>query len=110
MGNLRVFLIYYFEFVNVGEWMAFGRTMLIDSKNVGKMVIPCVFDSLLGIKPKNTHIASLLFQESGSQDIDINLTKFHYCIDKRVNHCSSRAERARNFVSNLFNAFATGVN
>ena len=38
------------------------------------MVIPHVFDSLLGIKPKNPRIASLLSQEVGSQDIGINVT------------------------------------
>ena len=47
------------------------------NRNVGKMVIPYIFDSLLGIKPKNPHIASLLSQEVGSQDIGINLTQFH---------------------------------
>ena len=70
------------------------------NRNVGKMVIPHVFDSLLGIKPKNPHVASLLYQEVGSQDIGINLTQFHSCVDKRVNHCSNRAQRARNFISN----------
>ena len=70
------------------------------NRNVGKMVIPHVFDSLLGIKPKNPRIASLLSQEVGSQDIGINLTQFHSCVDKRVNHCSNRAQRARNFISN----------
>ena len=70
------------------------------NRNVGKMVIPHVFDSLLGIKPKNPCIASLLSQEVGSQDIGINLTQFHSCVDKRVNHCSNRAQRARNFISN----------
>ena len=70
------------------------------NRNVGKMVIPHVFDSLLGIKPKNPRIASLLSQEVGSQDIGINLTQFHSYIDKRVNHCSNRAQRARNFISN----------
>ena len=44
------------------------------NRNVGKMVIPHVFDSILGIKPKNPCIASLLSQELGSQDIGINLT------------------------------------
>ena len=58
------------------------------------------FDSILGIKPKNPCVASLLSQEVGSQDIGINLTQFHSCIDKRVNHCSNRAQRARNFISN----------
>ena len=70
------------------------------NRNVGKMVIPHVFDSLLGIKPKNPCVASLLSQEVGSQDIGINLTQFHSCVDKRVNHCSNRAQRARNFISN----------
>ena len=70
------------------------------NRNVGKMVIPYVFDSLLGIKPKNPRIASLLSQEVGSQDIGINLAQFHSYIDKRVNRCSNRAQRARNFISN----------
>ena len=70
------------------------------NRNVGKMIIPHVFDSLLGIKPKNPPVASLLSQEIGSQDIGINLTQFHSCVDKRVNHCSNRAQRARNFISN----------
>ena len=39
------------------------------NRNVGKMVIPHVFDSILGTKPKNPCIASLLSQELGSQDI-----------------------------------------
>ena len=64
------------------------------NRNVGKMVIPHVFDSLWGIKPKNPCVASLLSQEVGSQDIGINLTQFHSCVDKRVNHCSNRAQRA----------------
>ena len=92
-GNLRLFLIYYFELVSIGEWMAFGRTMITKrpgglpdvgrfngvlafetkldpelNRNVGKMVTPHVFDSILGIKPKNPCVASLLSQESGSQD------------------------------------------
>ena len=70
------------------------------NRNVGKMVIPHVFDSLLGIKPKNLCVVSLLSQEVGSQDIGINHKQFHSCIDKRVNHCSNRAQRARNFISN----------
>ena len=70
------------------------------NRNVGKMIIPCVFDSIMGIKPKRPCIASLLSQEVGSQDIGINLTQFHSCIDKRVNQCSNRAQRARNFISN----------
>ena len=32
MGNLRLFLIYNFELINVRVWMTFGRTMLIDSR------------------------------------------------------------------------------
>ena len=80
------------------------------NRNVGKMVIPHVFDSLLGIKPKNPCVASLLSQEVGSQDIGINLTQFHSCVDKRVNHCSNRAQRARNFISNWLNVFLTDMN
>ena len=68
------------------------------NRNVGKMVIPHVFDYILGIKPKNPRLASLLSQELGSQDIGINLMQFHSCIDKRVNHCSNRTQRARNFI------------
>ena len=68
--------------------------------NVGKMVIPHVFDSILGIMPKNPRIASLMSQETGSQDIGINLTQFHSCIDKRGNRCPNRAQRAKNFTSN----------
>ena len=45
---------------------------------------------------KNPHISSLLSQESGSQDIGINLMQFHSFIDKRVTHSSTRAQRARN--------------
>ena len=37
------------------------------NRNVGKMAIPCAFDSILGIKPKNPCVASLLSQELGSQ-------------------------------------------
>ena len=28
-GNLRLFLIYDFELINTGKWMAFGVTMLV---------------------------------------------------------------------------------
>ena len=70
------------------------------NRNVGKMVIPCVFHSILGIKPRNPCVVSLMSQETGSQDIGINLTQFHSCIDKRVNHCSNRAQRAKNFFTN----------
>ena len=69
------------------------------NRNVGEMVIPHVFDSILGIKPKNPCVASLLSQELGSQGISINFTQFHSCTDERVNHCSNRAQRARNFAS-----------
>ena len=48
------------------------------------MVIPHVFDPILGLKPKNPHISSLLSQESRSHDIGINLMQFHSFIDKRV--------------------------
>ena len=65
-----------------------------------KILIKASQSSHLGIKPKIPHIASLLSQEVGSQDIGINLTQFHSCVDKRVNHCSNRAQRARNFISN----------
>ena len=51
-------------------------------RNVGKMVIPHVFDSIFGIKPKNPHIASLLSQELGFQDIGINLIQFHSVLIK----------------------------
>ena len=64
------------------------------------MIIPHVFDSILGIKPRNPHISSLLSQESGSQDIGINLTQFHSFIDKRMTRSSTRAQRARNLNSN----------
>ena len=48
------------------------------------MVIPYVFNQILGIKPKNPHVASLLSQVSGFQDIGINLTQFNSFIEKRV--------------------------
>ena len=70
------------------------------NRNVGKMVIPRVFDPILGIKPKNPHLSSLLSQESGSQDIGINLMQLHSFIDKRVMHSSTRVQRARNLNSN----------
>ena len=59
------------------------------NRNVGKMVIPRVFDSLLGIKPKNPCVASLLSQEVGSQDIGINLTQFH----SYICHATTRPPR-----------------
>ena len=70
------------------------------SRNVGKMVIPHVFDPILDIKPKNPCISSLLSQESGSQDTGINLVQFHSFIDKRVTRSSTRAQRAKNLNSN----------
>ena len=54
------------------------------NRNVGKMIIPRVFYPILDIKPKNPLISSLLSQESGSQDIGLNLTQFHSFIDKRM--------------------------
>ena len=39
-GNMRLFLIYNFELINIREQMAFGRTMLIDGR-VG--TFPAVF-------------------------------------------------------------------
>ena len=69
------------------------------NRNVGKMVIPCVFNTILGIKPKNPLISSVLSQESGSQDIGINLTQFHSFIDNRMTCSSTRAQRARNLNS-----------
>ena len=80
------------------------------NRNVGKMVIPHIFDPILGIIPKNPCISSLLSQESGSQDIGINLMQFHSFIDKRVMHSSTRAQRARNLNSNLLNVFLQGMN
>ena len=70
------------------------------NRNVGKMIIPCVFDPILGIKPKNPRISSLLSQESWSHDIGINLMQFHSLIDKRIARNSTRAQRARNLNSN----------
>ena len=51
------------------------------SRNVGKMVIPHLFDSILGVKPENPLVDSLLSQVPGSQDVGINLTQFHSFID-----------------------------
>ena len=42
------------------------------NKNVGKMVIPRVFDQILGIKPKNPCIASLV-----SQEVRLDLSLIH---------------------------------
>ena len=33
------------------------------NRNIGKMVIPHIFDSILGLKPRNPRISLLLFQE-----------------------------------------------
>ena len=66
------------------------------NQNVGKMVIPYVFDPILGIKPKNPCTSSLLSQESGSQDIGRSIMQFHSSIDKQMTHSSTRAQRARN--------------
>ena len=80
------------------------------NRNVGKMVMPHVFDPILDIKPKNPCTSSLLSQESGSQDIGINFIQFHSFIDKRVMRSSTRAQRARNLNSNLLNVFLQGMN
>ena len=70
------------------------------NRNVGKMVISQVFDPILDIKPKNSCTSSLLSQDSGSQDIGINLMQFHSLIDKRMMHSSTRAQMVRNLKSN----------
>ena len=70
------------------------------NRNVGKMVIPHIFDSILGIKPRNSHISLLLSQENRSEDTGRALTQFHSYIDKRMTHNSARAHRAKNFNSN----------
>ena len=70
------------------------------NRNVGKMVIPHIFDSILGIKPRNPHISLLLSQKNRSEDTDRALTQFHSYIDKRMTHNSTRSHRARNFNSN----------
>ena len=70
------------------------------NRNVGKMVSPRIFDSILGIKPRNPRISLLLSQENRSEDTGRALTQFHSFIDKRMTHNSTRAERARNFNSN----------
>ena len=70
------------------------------NRNVGKMVIPHIFDSILGIKPRNPRISLLLSQENRSEDTGRALTQFHSFIDKRMTRNSTRAQRARNFNSN----------
>ena len=70
------------------------------NKNVGKMVIPHIFNSILGIKPRNPCISLLLSQENRSEDMGRALTQFYSFIDKRMTHNSTRAQRARNFNSN----------
>ena len=70
------------------------------NKNVGKMVIPYIFDSILGIKPRNPCISLLLSQENRSEDTGRALTQFHSFIDKRMTRNSTKAQRARNFNSN----------
>ena len=70
------------------------------NRNVGKMVIPHIFDSILGIKPRNPCISLLLSQKNRSEDTERALTQFHSYIDKRMTHNSTRAHRARNFNSN----------
>ena len=70
------------------------------NRNVGKMVIPHVFDSILGVKPRNPHISLLLSQENRSEDTGRVLTQFHSFIDKRMTGNSTRAQRAKNSNSN----------
>ena len=70
------------------------------NRNVCKMVIPHIFDSILGIKPRNPSISLLLSQENRSEDTGRALTQFHSFIDKRMTRNSSRAQRSRNFNSN----------
>ena len=74
------------------------------------MVIPCVLNSILGIKPKNPHVASLLSQESGSQDIGLNLTQFHACIDKRVIDAQIELKGLGILFPIKLNVFLTGMN
>ena len=66
------------------------------NRNVGKMVIPHVFNSILGVKPRNPCISLLLSQESRSEDTGRLLTQFHSFIDKRLTRNSTRAQRAKN--------------
>ena len=47
------------------------------NKNVGKMVIPCVFDALLGVKLQNSYVSSIILQENMSQWLDIDLSQYH---------------------------------
>ena len=49
------------------------------------------------------------FQESGFQDIGINLTQFHSFIDQRVT-CSNRAQRAETSQQSSSMCFYTGMN
>ena len=44
------------------------------SRNVGKMVIPHVFNSILGVKPRNPPLSLLLPQENRSEDMGRLLT------------------------------------
>ena len=46
------------------------------NRNVGKLVIPHVFDSILGIKPKNPCIASLLSQWLGLKTLALTSHNF----------------------------------
>ena len=70
------------------------------NRNVGKMGMPQIFDSILGIKPRNPCISLLFSQENRSEDMDRALTPFHSYIDKRMARNSTRSHRARNFNSN----------
>ena len=51
------------------------------NRNVGNKVIPHVFDPILGVKPKNPLVDSLISQVPGSLDVGINFTQFHSFID-----------------------------
>ena len=70
------------------------------NRNVGKVVIPHAFDSILRVKPKNPCISLLLSQENRSEDTGRLLTQFHSFIDKRMTSNSTRAQRAKNPNSN----------
>ena len=48
MGNLRLFLIYNFELINIGEWMAFGATMLVNGRVGPFLAMDMEFKSKVG--------------------------------------------------------------
>ena len=55
------------------------------NKNVGKMVIHHLFYSLLAVKPKKSHVSSILSQE----------TKFHFLTAKRMRCPNCGRHRAK---------------